>query len=326
MILHARGGFDNPRTACYTMVRKPQLKAAKRGEANMTPTIRKNKYYPLIRDYAMIAVGALVAGASYAYFFVPNNIAPGGVTGVATVLNYLIGWPSVGTLSFLLNIPLFLLGYRTGGKRFVFRSFLAMLLLSLFIDILPGEPITADGMLASIFGGILLGIGLGLVLRAGATTGGTDLAAQMVHQRFTFISVGTFLFGIDCLVILLAGIVFDVQAALVALIALYVSTKVIDMVIKGWNTEQQMMIISDRAPEIAQRIIHEMDRGATFIEATGAYTGEKRGMIYVVVTRAQIMQIKSIVAEIDAHAFVTVSDAHEVMGEGFRQFSEKKKS
>ena len=287
---------------------------------------KKSKYYPFVRDYAMIVVGTLIMGASYAYFFVPNTIAPGGVTGVATVLNYLIGQPPVGTLSFILNIPLFLLGYRTGGKRFVFRSFLSMMLLSLFIDILPGAPITKDGMLASIFGGILLGIGLGVVLRAGATTGGTDLAAEMVHRHFSFITVGTFLLAIDCLVILLAGIVFDVQAALVALIALYVSTKVIDMVIKGWNTEQQMMIISDKAADIAARIISEMDRGATFIDATGAYTGEKRGMIYVVVTRAQIMQVKSIVADIDLHAFVTVSEAHEVMGEGFRQFSQKKQN
>ena len=282
-----------------------------------------NKYYPLIRDYCMILLGSLIAGASYAYFFVPNNIAPGGVTGIATVLNHLLGKPSVGVLSLILNIPLFLLGYRSGGKRFVFRSFTAMLLLSLFIDILPGAPITDDGMLASIFGGILLGIGLGLVLRAGATTGGTDLAAQMVHNRISFISVGTFLLGIDCVVILLAGLTFDVQAALVALIALYVSTKVIDSVIKGWNTELQMMIISDKADVIAQHIIHDMDRGATFIEATGAYTGEKRGMIYCVVTRAQIMQVKGIVAGIDPHAFVTVSDAHEVMGEGFREFSKQ---
>ena len=289
----------------------------------MARKLTQYKYYPVIRDYCMILIGALITGASYTYFFIPNNIAPGGITGMATVLNHLIGWPPVGTLSFILNIPLFLLGYKSGGKLFVLRSFIAMMLLSLFIDILPGDPVTDDGMLASIFGGILLGIGLGLVLRAGATTGGTDLAAQMVHNRFSFISVGTFLFGIDCMVILLAGVVFDVQAALVALIALYVSTKVMDTVIKGWNTEEQMMIISDHAPEIARRINTEMDRGATFIEATGAYTGEKRGMIYCVVTRAQIMQIKSIVGSVDPHAFVTVSAAHEVMGEGFKQFSNK---
>ena len=277
----------------------------------MPRSITQNPHYPLVRDYLMILFGALITGASYAYFLVPNSIAPGGVTGIATVLNHLIGWPPVGTLSFLLNIPLFLLGYKTDGKVFVFRSFISMMLLSLFIDILPGPPVTRDTMLASIFGGILLGVGLGLVLRAGATTGGTDLAAEMV------------LFGIDCLVILLAGIVFDVQAALVALIALYISTKVMDTVIKGWNTEEQMMIISDKAPEIAQHIIRDMDRGATFIEASGAYTGEKRGMIYCVVTRAQITQVKRIVAGVDPHAFVTVSAAHEVMGEGFRTFSSK---
>ena len=269
----------------------------------MPRSITQNPHYPLVRDYLMILFGALITGASYAYFLVPNSIAPGGVTGIATVLNHLIGWPPVGTLSFLLNIPLFLLGYKTDGKVFVFRSFISMMLLSLFI--------------------ILLGVGLGLVLRAGATTGGTDLAAEMVHRRLSFITVGTFLFGIDCLVILLAGIVFDVQAALVALIALYISTKVMDTVIKGWNTEEQMMIISDKAPEIAQHIIRDMDRGATFIEASGAYTGEKRGMIYCVVTRAQITQVKRIVAGVDPHAFVTVSAAHEVMGEGFRTFSSK---
>ncbi|MBQ7454830.1 MAG: YitT family protein [Clostridia bacterium] len=281
------------------------------------------KGYPLVRDYLMMLIGSVIAGSSYAHFFVPNNIAPGGITGVATVINYLTGWLPVGTLSFILNIPLFLVGYKTGGKRFVFRSFVAMMLLSLFIDVLPGEPVTRNSMLASIFGGILLGIGLGMILRAGATTGGTDLAAQMVHNRFSFISVGTFLFAIDCMVILLAGVVFDVQAALFALIALYISTKVIDTVIKGWNTEQQMMIISDHAQEIAQRIIQDMDRGATFLDARGAYTGEKRGMIYCVVTRSEIMQIKTIVAACDEHAFVTVSDAHEVMGEGFKQFGKK---
>lgn len=282
---------------------------------------RQHKAYPLVRDYLMLFIGCIITGSSYAHFFIPNNIAPGGITGVATVINSLVGWLPVGSLSFILNIPLFLLGYRSGGKRFVFRSFIAMMLLSLFIDVLPGGPVVIDGLLASIFGGILMGVGLGLVLRAGASTGGTDLAAQMVHNRFSFISVGTFLFGIDCAVILLAGLVFDIKAALVALIALYISTKVIDMVIKGWNTEQQMMIISDKAPDIAHHIMAELDRGATFIEATGAYTGEKRGMLYCVVTRAEIMQIKSIVASVDPHAFVTVSEAHEVMGEGFKQFS-----
>lgn len=275
-----------------------------------------------VRDYAMIFLGTLIAGSSFAFFFVGNNIAPGGVTGIATLINHATGWP-IGALSFIINLPLFLLGYQSGGRRFVWRSFVAMAGLSLSIDILPYMPITHDMLLASIFGGVLLGMGIGLVLRAGATTGGTDLAAQMVHNRFPFLSVGTFLFIIDCIVILAAGVVFDAQAAMYALIALYISTKVMDMVLKGWNTEEQMMIISDKAEAISMRICKEADRGATLIEARGAYTGEKRGMIYCVVTRAQIMVVKSIVAEEDPGAFVTVSSAHEVMGEGFKQFSSR---
>lgn len=279
---------------------------------------------PVLRDYAFMLVGALIAASSFTNFFVPNDIAPGGVTGIATVINHLTGWP-VGVVSFVINAPLFLLGYRSGGRRFVVRSFVAMVALSAFIDLLPDVVVTADPMLASIFGGILLGVGLGLVLRAGATTGGTDLAAQMVHNRFTFLSVGTFLLVIDCAVVLVAGIVFDIQAAMVALIALYISTKVMDMVLKGWNTEQQMMIISDEIGEIAHHICHDMERGATILEATGAYTGEKRGMLYCVVTRAEIMQVKAIVAQADPTAFVTVSDAYEVMGEGFKQFAVQKR-
>lgn len=288
----------------------------------MDKLISKKQVWPIVRDYAMMLVGVLVAGCSFTNFFVPNNIAPGGVTGIATVINYLTDWP-VGVLSFIINLPLFLIGYRSVGRRFVLRSFVSMVGLSLFIDILPDVAVTGDPMLASIFGGILLGVGLGLVLRAGATTGGTDLAAQMVHNRLPVLSVGTILFGIDCVVILMAGVVFDAQAAMVALIALYISTKVMDMVLKGWNTEQQMMIISDHAQTISRRICEEVERGATLIEASGAYTGEKRGMIYCVVTRAQIMQVKAIVEQTDGRAFITVSDAYEVMGEGFKQFSKK---
>lgn len=289
----------------------------------MTSKNLREKLLPLMRDYALMLVGALVAAVSFTNFFVPNDIAPGGVTGIATVINHLTAWP-VGVVSFVINLPLFLLGYRSGGRRFVVRSFVAMVALSAFIDLLPAVVVTEEPMLASIFGGILLGVGLGLVLRAGATTGGTDLAAQMVHNRFPFLSVGTFLLGIDCMVVLVAGVVFDIQAALVALIALYISTKVMDMVLKGWNTEQQMMIISDEIDEIARHICEDMERGATILEATGAYTGEKRGMLYCVVTRAEIMQVKAIVAQADPRAFVTVSDAHEVMGEGFKQFAAHK--
>ena len=143
--------------------------------------------------YIQIVLGCLIGAAAYPTFLVPNNIAPGGLTGVATILNYLFNWP-VGTVSLILNVPLFLIGYKAMGKVFVFRSLVATLLFSVLIDVLPLEPISKDPLLGTLFGGVLLGIGLGIVLRGGATTGGTDMIARMVHRRFNFITVGMFLF------------------------------------------------------------------------------------------------------------------------------------
>lgn len=274
----------------------------------------------VVQAYGQLLLGAVLTALAFTCFFVPNNIAPGGVTGIATLINHLSGWP-IGLLSFAINIPLFLVGYKSGGRTFVLRSFVAMSALSIALDLLPNTPMTSDLLLASVFGGTIMGIGLGLVLRGGATTGGTDLAAQIVHNHIPFLSVGNFLFAIDCIVVVFAGIVFDAQAALYALISIYISTKFMDTVLKGWNTEIQLMIISDQADAIAQRIITDIERGATLLEAKGAYTGERRGMIYCVVTRAQVAQVKLIVSSLDERAFITVSDAHEVTGEGFRDFA-----
>ena len=268
------------------------------------------------KAYVQMALGCLIAGVSFAQFFVPNDIAPGGVTGIATLIAAVAGGP-VGLISAVLNVPLFLIGYRAVGRRFVFRSFVAMLALSFCIDLLPQRAVTQDMMLASLYGGILLGVGLGLVLRGGATTGGTDLAAQLVHNRFPVITVGTFLFGIDCAVVLVSGLVFDAQSALWALIALFISTKVMDMVLQGWNTAHQFFIISDRAEEIARRINTEMDRGATLLSAYGSYSGAQKGMVFCVINKNEMTQLRQIIADEDERAFVTVSEVHEAMGEGF---------
>ena len=276
----------------------------------------RKKLRNISKAYAQMALGCLIAGVSFAQFFVPNDIAPGGVTGIATLIAAGTSWP-VGLLSAVLNVPLFLVGYKAVGRRFVLRSFLSMLGLSLCIDLLPQQAVTNDMMLASLYGGILLGIGLGLVLRGGATTGGTDLAAQLVHNRIPVISVGTFLFGIDCVVVSAAELVFDPQAALWALIALFISTKVMDIVLQGWNTAHQFFIISDSAEAIARRINQEMDRGATLLSARGSYSGEEKGMVFCVINKNEMTQLKEIIAAEDERAFVTVSEVHEAMGEGF---------
>ena len=192
-----------------------------------------------------------------------------------------------------------------------------MLLLSLFIDLMPEFDLAGDMMLAAIFGGVTMGAGLGMVVRAGATTGGTDMAAMIVHAHLSMFTVPMVLFTIDGIVVVVAALNFGVQAGLFALIALFVSTKTMDSVIKGFNTAMQFLIISPNQEEIVRRIHTEMDRGCTRLEATGTYEGRKNGALLCVVPRMEASRLKKIVSECDAHAFVTVCDVHEALGEGF---------
>lgn len=270
----------------------------------------------IITDYAMIVLGAFLAGCAFAKFFLPYDLAPGGVSGISTVLASMLPL-TVGTLSFALNIPLFLLGWRTVGWRFALRSFIAMTLLSLFIDLIPQSDAAGNVMLASVFGGVLMGVGLGLVVRAGATTGGTDMAAKMIHNHMGFVSIAVILFVIDAAVVLVAAMRFGVEAGLWALISLYVSSKAMDMVIKGFNTAMQFMIISNQSEEIVRRIHQDIDRGCTRLMAEGTYSGRPVGTLICILSRTEAPRLKKIVAEIDPSAFVTVCDVHEALGEGF---------
>lgn len=270
----------------------------------------------LLRDYALVVLGALLTALSFNFFFLPNDIAPGGVTGIATVLSHFMPL-GVGFLSFLINLPLFLMGWRSVGWRFAARSFVAMMLLSLFIDTLPQRDWAGEMFLATAFGGVLMGIGLGLVVRAGATTGGTDMAAKLVHQAVGSLSIASILLGIDAAVVLLAAAVFGVRAGLWALCALFVSSKAMDAVIKGFNTAMQFMIISRESEAIVRRIHTELDRGCTRLDAHGTYSGQEIGALLCVLPRMEAPRLKKIVSETDPGAFVTVCDVHEVLGEGF---------
>ena len=268
-------------------------------------------------DYAMLALGAALTALAFAAFFLPHDIAPGGVTGVATVLAHFLPL-GVGFLSFCLNLPLFLFGLRTAGWRFALRSFIAMMLLSLFIDLFPHVDAAGDTMLAAVFGGAIMGVGLGLVVRAGATTGGTDMAASLLHDKAEFLSIPVILFAIDGLVVAVAAAVFGLQAGLWALVALYASTKAMDVVIKGVGTAMQFTIISNERREIGRRINEELERGCTQVLARGVYTGRDVGMLLCVVSRVEAARLKKLVAECDPHAFVTICDVHEALGEGFK--------
>ncbi|MFR6025953.1 MAG: YitT family protein [Christensenellales bacterium] len=225
-------------------------------------------------DYLLVTLGALLTAFAFAAFFLPHDIAPGGVTGIATVLSSVTGL-NVGLLSFLINLPLFAIGWRRVGLRFAVRSFISMILLSLFIDVMPDFDLAGDMMLAAIFGGVTMGAGLGLVVRAGATTGGTDMAAMIVHEHWSMFTVPMVLFAIDGIVVIIAALNFGVQAGLFALVSLYTSTKTMDSVIKGFNTAMQFLIISARQEEIIRRIHTEMERGCTRLEATARMKGAK---------------------------------------------------
>ena len=276
----------------------------------------------ILTAYIQIALGCLIGAAAYPTFLIPNNIAPGGLTGVATILNYLLQTP-VGTVSLALNVPLFLIGYRTMGKIFAFRSLIATILFSLLIDILPLQPISEDPLLGTLFGGVLLGIGLGLILRGGATTGGSDMIARMVHRRFSFITVGMFLFAVDFLVVLVAAVVIGTAQALYAMINIYVCSRVIDGVMVGFGGNKACFVMTDRWESVARRVMDEVGRGATYLEARGAYSGRSRPVVMCVTSRQEMTTLKRIVQEEDAKAFMIITDAHEALGEGFSRLDGK---
>lgn len=269
-----------------------------------------------------IVLGCLIGALAYPWFLVPNHIAPGGLTGLATVFNYLFGWP-VGTTSLLMNIPLFLIGFKAMGGGFAIRSLAATLLFSLFIDLLPLGCLTQDPMLASVFGGALLGVGLGLILRAGATTGGTDMAARMVHKHLPYLSVGMILFAIDGIVVVLAGIYIHIEHALYAFISIYVSSRLINLVIDGPTTEKACYVITSAYEQVKTQLMEELNRGVTLLSAKGGFSGEERPILLCVVSAQEVARLKMIVRRIDDKAFVFISDAHEVLGEGFRQLTEE---
>lgn len=271
-------------------------------------------------SYLQILLGSFLGAAAYPLFLTPNRIAPGGITGIATILNHLLLWP-VGTVSLALNVPLFIIGYKAMGRVFAFRSLVATVLFSLLIDVIPFRPMTDDPLLATLYGGVLLGAGLGLIMRGGATTGGSDMVARMVHKKFPFISTGAFLFAIDFVVVVAAGILIGTSEALYALINIFLSAKVMDTVIVGFSSNKACYVISDRWERITQRIMREMDRGVTQLLSRGGYTGAERPTLLCVISRSEITTIKRIIGEEDENAFVIIVEAHETIGDGFTGFS-----
>ena len=267
----------------------------------------------------LIAGGLLLATLGYRLYLIPNNVAPGGFTGVGQIVNHLLPVVGVGMVNLILNVPLFLLSLRSMGLGFGLRSLLASVTLSFLLDYLPVPAMTDDVLLSAVFGGVLCGAGFGLVLRGHATTGGSDMLAALVHRHVPALKVSVCLFAVDATVVIASGFVFDASAAMYALISVFVMNVVMDQVLEGPGLARSHIIITTHAEEIAERILKELDRGVTAIEARGMYSGEGRTMLLCVVSRLEAVRLRSIVYSVDPRAFVIVQNVHEALGEGFKE-------
>jgi uncharacterized membrane-anchored protein YitT (DUF2179 family) len=274
-------------------------------------------------EYILLVLGALTQAVGLRLFLVPANLASGGVSGIAQLIHHFTGWP-IGVMVLIGNIPLFLLGWRfLGGRRFALRTAVAVISYALAVDLLllvpffPKDGLTDDILLNSLYGAVVSGVGYGLVYRARGTSGGSDVLARILNHWRGVPMTQSYLM-VDSLVILAAGFVFGWKEALYAIITLYVSGLVAETILEGGGTVRAAMIITAKPKEIADEILVELERGVTVLAGTGAYTGEERPVLYCVVSRAEIAQIKAIVHEIDPKAFMVVGVTHEVLGEGFQ--------
>jgi uncharacterized membrane-anchored protein YitT (DUF2179 family) len=277
-----------------------------------------------IKNYLMITVGSIMTALSLVLFTVPNKIAAGGVSGVATILYHMFGF-NVGIVILVINVPLFLVAIYVLGGSIGMKTLWGIITMSLAVEILTPmlQPLTNEVILASIYGGVLGGVGMGFVFRGGGTTGGTDLIAALTSYFFPHFSIGQGLFLIDGVVITLAGIVFDVELALYAAITIFVSTKLIDIIQEGFNVSKSVFIISDRSQEIKDEILANMRRGVTALRGYGGYSGREKDVLLVTINRAEITKLKNLIRDIDDKAFVIMNEAHEVLGEGFKSVQER---
>lgn len=275
-----------------------------------------------IKSYFLIAVGCLIYALAFDWFYVPNNLTCGGLTGIAQIIHHYVPVLPVGIMIIVMNLPLFFLGFKRFGFRFLVRSLFAMALSSVFVDVIAAVHTfrALDSLLASIYGGVVLGVGCGIIMHEEANTGGTELGAFLLKHRVPHLSLGNVLLGLDLAVILAYAAAFhNLDNALYGGVALFVTTKVIDLIVYGGNNGKLVHIISARENEITDALL-ERDLGVTKLRAIGAYTNTERPILLCAVRRREIVMVKRIVKEIDPDAFFIVSDTSEVLGEGFGEY------
>ncbi|UCG41854.1 MAG: YitT family protein [candidate division WOR-3 bacterium] len=269
----------------------------------------------------LIIAGATVMALAYSLFLIPHNIVPGGAGGIGIILNHFFQTP-VGLAIVIINIPLFVVAVRVLGKSYGVKSVLGIIISSALIDlfdyVLPLERATDNPILACIFGGLLLGAGLGLVFRGGGSTGGSDIVGQVIN-RYSNLSTGTAMLLVDACVISAAGISFrNFELALYGFLSLYLQTRAVDLVLEGISYTRAMFIISDSAPSISRAITGTMNRGVTLLHGRGGHTGRPRQIVFTVMSKREVIRAREVARAIDPKAFIIVTDVYDVLGEGFR--------
>lgn len=280
----------------------------------------------VVLDYLMMIIGTGLLAMSIQCLYDPIGLVTGGFTGLAIILKEMTKGAVDGGIplwftNIALNIPLFLAALKLKGKRFIWRTFIGTMLLSAWIYVIPPIDMTQqDYFLAAVFGGCIGGVGMGLILMARSTTGGTEMGAVLIQHFVRHYSVVQIMQILDGLIVLFGLYLFGIKAAMYAIVAIYVTAKVSDGLMEGFKYSKSAFIITDRYREVADRILQELDRGITGLYAKGMYSGDDKCMLYCVVSKKEIVELKEIVAGVDANAFVIVSDVREVLGEGFLEY------
>lgn len=275
----------------------------------------------LLKNCIFITLGVFIVAFALESFLIPNSVIDGGIIGISMILSYLTKW-NLGIIVVLLNLPFILLAYKKMGIKFVIKTIYACVVLALALNIFAKYTVTEESFLATIFGGIILGVGVGFILKNAASLDGTEILSLSIAKKFGC-SVGEFIMGINLFIYFAAGKVFGWESAMYSILTYFVASKVIDIVLEGFDSSKSVRIISDEAGTIGNSLIEKLDISVTYLKGIGGYTGQDKDLIYCVVSRLEMPKMLEIIKEIDSNAFVSVVDVHEAYGGRFRKKIDK---
>lgn len=283
------------------------------------------KHYQSAMMLAKVTLGAAIFSLGFDLFLLPHELNAGGLSGLAQILVTLLGFSSVGIVTAIINLPLFIIGYKWIGKKFFWGSLYGMVILSLTLELFLLLPVPeVDPLLSTLYGGAICGVGLGMVFVAGGSTGGSDIIVRLLQRKWQHVPIGTINILFDATVAVLTGIVFnDMSRTLYTGVTVFLSGKVIDMVVYSFDYSRVAIIISDEYEKIADVIFHKLERGVTYLEGEGAYSHQEKKVILTAVKKHQMAELKRLVSEIDPNAFVIVQEAHQVLGDGFSRYTKE---